>query len=98
MRHGLFWFAIVACAQQPDSRGFVNERLLRQNFAKNALAASRVTSMLLKPGVPRDGKCAIPLLTVRAASEVDPKMALPLSGRGIDEKMILPAIPVCPSR
>ena len=112
MRYGLLLFAIVASAQQPDTRGFVNQRLLRQNvFAKNGLIAPKLKPLpprkpvLSKPkpkirllaGKPQDTACAIPLLEAQVQhKDADPKMAVPPSGNTGNEKMIRPTIPVCP--
>src|SRR4051812_45740921 len=114
MRYGILLFAIVATAQQPDPRGFVNQRLLRQNvFAKNLLIAPKLKPLpprkpvLLKPkpkfrllaGKPQDTACAIPLLEAQVKDKnADPKMAIPPSGNTGDVKMIRPTIPVCPQK
>jgi len=110
MRYGLLLFAILARAQQADPRGFVNERLLRRDFAKTLLPAPRIKPLPLKPPAPlavkpqkrfsfgkaQNSSCAIPLLGARISKNADPKMARH-SGNRTDEKMILPTIPVCPA-
>ncbi len=95
MRCCLLFVAVVASAQQPDPRGFVNERLLRQNFAKNALNAAVAARKAPAAG---PATCAIPLLEVPLQKDVDRQMILPQGGKTGDEKMILPTIPVCPKR
>jgi len=87
MRYGLLLFAMVASAQQPDPRGFVNERLLRQirpsQYALNRSAAPPVK------------QCAIPLLEAQVRADIDKHMVLPNLDVSMDSNMILPTIPVC---
>jgi len=114
MRYGLLLFAIVATAQQRDPRGFVNQRLLRQNvFGKNLLISPKLKPLpprkpvLLKPkakirllaGKPQDTACAIPLLEAQVQNnDADPNMAVPPSGNTGNQKMIRPTIPACPPK
>jgi len=103
----------VATAQQRDPGGFVNERLLRPNFANKLLISPKVKPLpprkpvLLKPkpkihlfaGKPQDTACAIPLLEAQITKkDADPKMPVPPSGNTGDEKMIRPTIPPCPPK
>jgi hypothetical protein len=111
MRYGLMLFAIVATAQQHDPRGFVNERLLRQAFAKNQLTAPRIKPLPLKQatlsavkpqtrylaGKPQESNCAMPLLAA-GLKDADPKIVAPGRDNTGDEKMIVPTIPVCPAK
>jgi len=111
MRYGLMLFAIVATAQQHDPRGFVNDRLLRQAFAKTAPTAPPVKPLPLKPatlstvksqtryfaGKPQESNCAIPLLPARV-KDGDPKILAPRRDTTGDEKMIVPTIPVCTAK
>ena len=92
MRVWLLLVAAAACAQ--DNRGFVNQRLVTQNFVKNSLK-TKSPPVLMDSPMPR---CAIPLLQVRPSKDVDPKLVItPLKNSG-DDQMILPAIPVCPAK
>src|SRR4051794_22351258 len=96
MRCALVLLAAVASAQQSDPRGFVNERLLRQNVAR--LATKAMTPPVLRY-VPAPEPCAIPLMPVAPAQkDADPKMILPQPGGSIDEKMTRPTMPPCPAR
>ena len=96
MRCALLLLAAVASAQQSDSRGFVNDRLLRQNFAKNALKVTASPALLKNP--PAATTCAIPpIAAVPMQKDFDPAIFLPPSGP-VDEKMILPAMPTCAKR
>jgi hypothetical protein len=96
MRYGLLFLAAIAYAQQPDPRGFVNERLLRRNvFAKSAVPMNTAPRVLLDAPLP---KCAIPLLEVKVDKDIDKSMVMPHFGVSMDPKMILPTIPVCPAK
>jgi hypothetical protein len=89
MRGLLLLIAATAFAQ--DNRGFVNTRLTTQNFVKNSLKA-KPKPVLMDAPPPR---CAIPLLQAAPSKDVDPGMLVPMKKNSGDEKMILPAIPVC---
>ena len=91
MRGCLLLVAAAACAQ--DNRGFVNQRLLTQNFVKNSLKAPPKA-----PAAEASSQCAIPLLRAAPAKAADPKMVISPPKNTGDEKMIWPTIPVCPAR
>jgi hypothetical protein len=92
MRVWLLLVAAAACAQ--DNRGFVNHRLVTQNFVKNSLKPKSPLVLMDSP-MPR---CAIPLLQIPASRDVDPKMVITPRKDSGDDKMILPVIPVCPAK
>lgn len=89
MRGLLLLTAVTAFAQ--DNRGFVNERLVTQNFVRNALKAK--PKPLIRDATPP--RCANPLLQVTPSKDLDAGMLLPMQKDSGDEKMILPTIPVC---
>ena len=98
MRCALLFLASVASAQQTDPRGFVNERLLRQNFARMALKATTPPVIQLLASSAKT--CAIPLLeVVPMQKDIDTSMIVmivPQSGKPVDQMMtIIPTIPVC---
>jgi len=94
MRCALLFLASVASAQQTDPRGFINERLLRQNFARMALKATTPPVIQLLASAAKT--CAIPLLeVVPMQKEIDTSMVVPQSGKPVDQKMIIPTMPVC---
>ena len=88
MRAFLLLLAVTACAQ--DNRGFVNPRLVTQNFVQNSLRKAPPGRILVSP----PAKCAIPLLEVPMRKDVDRAMVIPSDPKG-DGAMILPPIPVC---
>jgi hypothetical protein len=88
MRGFLLLLAGVASAQ--DHRGFVNTRLVTQNFVKNSLKAAPPARILVSP----PAKCAIPLLEVPMRKDIDRGMVVPSDPTG-DRAMILPPLPVC---
>ena len=92
MRGCLLLVAAAAWAQ--DNRGFVNERLVAQSFVKNSLKTKVPATMPPESSF----RCAIPLLRVVPAKDVDPKMVIRPPKDSGDEKMILPTIPVCPAK
>jgi hypothetical protein len=98
MRYGLLFFAVVASAQQPDPRGFVNEGLMRRSFDKITLKATAAPKPPVLFDAPPPGQCAIPLLEVPMNREVDKQMILPNSNGSVDGKMSLRPIPICPKR
>lgn len=89
MRGLLLLTAVTAFAQ--DNRGFVNERLVKQNFVKNAL--NKAKKIVIRDSTPQ--RCAVPLLQVTPSKDLDAGMLLPMQKDSGDEKMILPTIPVC---
>ena len=90
MRGFLLLLAVTAAAQ--DNRGFVNQRLVTQNFVKNSLKAAPAlkTPILVSPPL----KCAVPLLEVPMRKDIDRSMVMP-SDPNVDRSMILPPLPVC---
>jgi hypothetical protein len=88
MRAFLFFLAVTASAQ--DNRGFVNSRLVTQNFVKNSLRPAPPARILVSP----PAKCAIPLLEVPMRKHIDRGMVVP-SDPTVDRGMILPTLPVC---
>jgi len=98
MRGWLLLVAAAACAQ--DNRGFVNERLVTQNFFKNSLKARPVPTVLAPKAqaTPPTSACAIPRLEIPGSQDVDSEMAFPTRKPTGDDKMVLPTIPVCGKR
>ena len=92
MRGSLLLVAAAAWAQ--DNRGFVNQRLVTQNFVKNSLKAPNRAAQPQAPS----GKCEIPLIRIAPTKDVDSKMVIALPKDSGDEKMIVPASPACPVR
>jgi hypothetical protein len=88
MRAFLLLLAVTASAQ--DNRGFVNSRLVTQNFVKNSLKKAPPARILVSP----PAKCAIPLLEVPMRKDVDRGMIVPVDPN-VDRAMILPTLPVC---
>jgi hypothetical protein len=86
---------VAAAAFAQDNRGFVNQRLVTQNFVKNSLQ-TKPKATLVVPKNPSPA-CAIPLLQVRPSKAID-RMAIPAPEDSGDEKMILPTIPVCAAK
>ena len=94
MRYGLFLLAVAAGAQQPEAKGFVNQGLFRRHIFEKATAKKAPDPVQLY--VPA---CAIPLLQAQVAKDVDKAMVMPgWPDKSGDPKMILPTVPVCPSR
>ena len=94
MRWWLLLITAAACAQ--DNRGFVNQRLVTQNFVENSLKPKTVVLPLRKTP-PAEAVCAIPLLRAQPSKATDSMVIPPAKDSG-DEKMILPTIPVCPAK
>jgi hypothetical protein len=92
MRASLLLVAVAAFAQ--DNRGFVNQRLVTQNFFKNSLQTKPKAAMVL-PKNP--ATCAIPLLQAQPSKAID-RMEIPALKNTGDDQMILPTIPVCPAK
>ncbi len=93
MRGSFLLVAVAAFAQ--DNRGFVNQRLVTQNFVKNSLQTKPKAAMVV-PKNPAPA-CAIPLLEVLASKAID-RMPIPALKNTGDDQMILPTIPVCPAK
>jgi hypothetical protein len=94
--------AALAEAQPTGTRGFVNQHLMRANVFDKGLKVT-VSPPAGKPlpdvaPASRPTTCAIPLLEVQVAKEVDTRIILPHDSFRADEKMILPSIPTCPAK
>lgn len=86
---GLLLISLAVTAAAQDNRGFVNQRLVTQNFVKNSLKARPTQPILVAP----PPKCAVPLLEVPMGKVIDRSMVVVPEPK--DLGMILPPLPVC---
>jgi hypothetical protein len=85
---------VASTASAQENQGFVNPKLVTQNFVKNSLKkAEKPPVILVDP--PANKMCAIPLLEVPLNPNIDKPMIINPGKNSGDEKMILPTIPVC---
>jgi hypothetical protein len=86
---------VAATASAQVNQGFVNPKLVAQNFVKNSLKRSDQMKPVIGVDPPANTTCAIPLLEVQVNKETDKQMVINPGKNSGDEKMILPTLPVC---
>lgn len=92
MRGLLLFIAVAASAQ--ENRGFVNSKLVAQNFVNNSLKQAKAKLPVIGVDPPASKMCAIPLLEAKVNPDVDKSMVI-RPGANNGDRMIIPTIPVC---
>jgi hypothetical protein len=86
---------VAATASGQVNQGFVNPKLLTQNFVNNSLKKAEKARPVIGVDPPANKMCAIPLLGAQVDKTNDKPMVVNPGKDSGDEKMVLPTIPVC---